>query len=293
MSHGGAKARTVALIVHDGRPEATALAAEAVAWLRARGHCVRLPRADAEATGLDADAVDPADLADGCDLAVSLGGDGTMLRTVSLVARARVPVLGVNLGTLGYLTAVEPDALLPALERVLGGDHGVEERTMLAVARRSGAAPGEPTTMLALNEAVVEKAVPGRGLRLSVSVNGAPFSRYVADGIIVATPTGSTAYAFSARGPIVSPTLAAFQVTPVSPHTAFDRTVVFGPADVVAVEVDAGSSGILSIDGQEVGRLDGGHAVDCAVAAVPARLVTVGPRDFYAILKAKFRLGEP
>ena len=159
-------------------------------------------------------------------MAVSLGGDGTMLRTVEMVAPFGVPVIGVNVGHLGYLTEVEPVGLYDALERFLAGDHAIEERMLLSV-RVTGQAPAAGAgRMLALNEAVVEKTLSGHMVRVDVAIDGAPFTPYAADGLIVATPTGSTAYALSARGPIIAPTHRALLLTPVSPHMLFDRSLI-------------------------------------------------------------------
>ena len=185
---------TVALVLHHDRPEARTLARDAVEWLAARDHEVRLPRQDASLIDRPELGVGVADLPDGCDLAISLGGDGTMLRTVDLVASKGVAVLGVNVGQLGYLTDVEPSELFGALERVLEGAHRIEERMLLDVRLSSGA------QTLALNECVVERTPTGRTVRLRVSLNDEFFTNYAADGVIVATPTGSTAYSFSARG---------------------------------------------------------------------------------------------
>ena len=165
---------------------------------------MRLPAVDADAAGLaDARGRPRTTFAAGLDVAVSLGGDGTMLRTVDLVAADGVPVLGVNLGQLGYLTEVEPAGLRDALERFLAGDYAIEERMLLAVARRARrrAAVATPRRS-ALNEAVLEKTPtrPHRAPRRRAST-ASFFTPYAADGLIVATPTGSTAYAFSARGP--------------------------------------------------------------------------------------------
>src|SRR5262245_23206172 len=182
------------------------------------GHVVRLSPGDAGLVGVP-ELADPAFGAD-LDVAVSLGGDGTMLRTVELVAPFGVPVIGVNVGHLGYLTEVEPASLYDALAGFFAGDHAIEERMLLSVTI-DGA-----RQVLALNEAVVEKTLSGHMVRVDVAIDGAPFTPYAADGLIVATPTGSTAYALSARGPIIAPTHRAMLLTPVSPHMLFDRSLI-------------------------------------------------------------------
>lgn len=290
----------VALVVHPERPQAVELSRRAGKWLRDKGHEVRVPSpsggSPAPVPGLD----------DGLDLAVSLGGDGTMLRTVQLAGPAGVPVMGVNLGRLGYLTEVEPAALEQALERFLAGDHDIEERMTLdvSVARAAGARddgsacgetngrPEEGQTHLALNEALVEKTSPGHTVRLAASLGGRPFISYLADGLLVATPTGSTAYNLSVRGPIVSPVLRAMVVTPISAHMLFDRSLVLDPSERLSLEVHGGKVASLVIDGSPVTELQPGDSVVCGVGPHPARLVTFGPRDFYGILKAKFGLAD-
>src|SRR4051812_7886734 len=178
----------------------------APAWLIARGHGARLPPAAAAAARLEALAVPESTLTDGLDVAVSLGGDGTMLRTVDAVSGAGVPVIGVNLGHLGYLTEVEPGALEDALARWEAGDFQVEERMRMLVEVLAGSpdAP-EPGLHPALNEAVLGKTPSGQIARVLVTIDGGPFTTYSADGLIVATATGSTAYAWSAGGPIMEP----------------------------------------------------------------------------------------
>jgi NAD+ kinase len=285
-------AATIALVVHGQRPEATALARDVAAWLIGQGHQVRVPTPDAGQAGLEDWACDLDKLSLGADLAVSVGGDGTMLRTVRLVSADEVPVLGVNLGRLGYLAQAEPGELRVALERFLTGDYGIEERLMIEVDvdAPSGALP--VASRVGLNEAMVEKPSSGRTVSLAVSINGRSFLTYAVDGLIVATPTGSTAYSFSARGPIISPTLRALSFTPVSAHMLFDRSMVLGPAETIRIEVIDDRPATLTVDGEELGVLERGDAIVCRAAPQVARLVTFGSRDFYRLLKAKFGLTD-
>jgi NAD+ kinase len=278
----------VGLIVHRAR--AREVAGRAVRSLEEAGVEIRVPGPDAEAAGLDRYSWDPDKFASGLDLAVSLGGDGTMLRTVDLVAGEGVPVLGVNVGQLGYLTEIEAPQLETGIQRMLAGDYRISERMVLQVMVASdGAAQG---SRLALNEAVLEKVSSGHLVRLAVSINGQFFTTYAADGLIVATPTGSTAYNFSARGPIVSPQHRCLVLTPVSPHMLFDHSLVLGPDEELSFEVTGYPPVGLILDGREVGRLSAGDTVTCTQAPRPARLITFSPRDFHQVLKAKFGLAD-
>jgi NAD+ kinase len=225
---------------------------------------------------------------------ISLGGDGTMLRTVDVGAPHGIPVLGVNVGDLGYLTAVEPEGLELALEAFFGGDHIIERRLLLdSTVLRAGPSPPPPSRgPLALNEAVVEKVLTGRTVQIAVSLSGRHFTTYAADGVIVATPTGSTAYALSARGPIVAPTHRALLLTPVAPHMLFDRTLVLEPDEVVRLEVVGRRPAALATDGRQVAELAEGDAVRCRAAERSAELVQVVDRDFHRILTQKFGLPD-
>ncbi|HEY3725151.1 MAG TPA: NAD(+)/NADH kinase [Acidimicrobiia bacterium] len=279
--------QAVGIVAHRERSEARELAARVVDWFESHGVEVRIPEPDA--AGLERVAVPVDAFAAGLDLALSLGGDGTMLRTVDLVYDAGVPVLGVNVGQLGYLAEVEPEDLDPVLDKLLAGDYAVSDRMMLQVTVESdSSAAGR---WWAFNETVLEKPHPGRVARLEVTINGAFFTSYAADGVIVATPTGSTAYSFSARGPIVSPRLRCLLLTPVSPHMLFDRSLVLDADEELALTVSDGTV-LLTIDGRERGVLDAGDTVRCTGGPRPARLVTFGPRDFHQILKAKFGLPD-
>ncbi len=316
----------VAFFVHPGRSEAYEIAHRATSWLSQRQHVGIIPQQGveswAEIRHLFANV-----LHDGVDLAVSLGGDGTMLRTVelSLDASVPVPVLGVNMGTLGYLTEVSSSELEVALEKYLNGDYEIEERMTLEVdversapgangdavhrdamsaedsenavdpeaeAVRGGPAGLSHLPSLVLNEAVVEKTFPGRTVRMDVSISGTPFLTYAADGLIVATPTGSTAYNLSVRGPIVSPRVSAVIVTPVSPHMLFDRSLVLEPGEEILIKLVDGRSAELVLDGFPALELMPGDCVSCRSGSRPARLVAFRQRDFHAILKAKFALSK-
>lgn len=275
---------TVGLFVHGGRDDAIALGRTVAAWLAERGHTVVLDPGEAELIGISSHA--RADEHAELDLVVAIGGDGTVLRATRRAVAADADILGINLGELGYLAEIEPDSWETALGAYLSGTHRLEERML--VAARTGSAELPP----GLNEVVIEKRALGRTVRLGVTIDGGYFTSYVADGLIVATPTGSTAYSLSARGPIVAPSHRALVMTPVSPHTLFDRSLVLGPASVVEVTVLGDRDATVSIDGQEQGRLAVGESISITAAPDPARFATFGGRNFHQILKAKFGLSD-
>jgi NAD+ kinase len=283
----------IALSVHHARPGATDLAKQVIGWADAHDHEVRIVGSDADVVGRPDLRVGSEDLREGLDIAVSLGGDGTMLRTVDLLSDTGVPILGVNVGHLGYLTVVEPVEMEQALDRFFAGDHLIDERMLLAVTVDAPSwIEGETRQFRALNEIVIEKTPIGHTVRLAVTIDGAYFTTYAADGLIVATPTGSTAYAFSARGPIMEPGLRALALTPVSPHMLFDRSMVLKPTTSVRLDVVGPRPATLSVDGRNLGPLVEGDGVICTAAAQPARLVTFEKRDFHRILKSKFGLND-
>jgi NAD+ kinase len=278
------------IVPHPTRARAHDLAKRIIAWADARGVTISVPEPEATAANLDAYAVTAESFPDALDAAVSIGGDGTMLRTVDLVARSGVPVLGVNAGQLGYLTEVEPDDVEAALDRLHSGAFTLTERMTLTVTVTSeGPAAGE---WCALNEAVIEKSQPGRMVRLDVAIDDVAFTTYAADGVIVATPTGSTAYAFSAGGPIVSPALACLVVAPISPHMLFDRALVLDASQRLTLRVADEREPALIVDGRELGLLGANDVVHCVAGPRPARIITFGPRDFHQILKSKFGLAD-
>ena len=283
----------VLIMAHHEREDARRLAESVAAWLRDRGHNAWMTVDDAERVQLGhLGAERPTSDA---DLVVCLGGDGTMLRAVHVLDGAPVPLLGVNLGRLGYLTEVEPDSVTDALRRFEEGpDAGqwhLDERMMLSVVATG--ADGEPGGhWRALNEAVVEKRTSGHTVHLLVRIDGEPFTSYAADGLIVSTPTGSTAYSMSARGPIVSPKHRALLVTPVAPHMLFDRSLVLDPNETVQIDVIGEREASVAIDGRPVCNLVDGATVVCRPSSSTARFVRFGAHHYHQVLKAKFGLTD-
>jgi NAD+ kinase len=283
----------IALVVHPHRPEALSLARRAKTWWSERGFEV------AEYGEHESGAADG--LPDGgVRFAVSLGGDGTLLRTVQLVLDEHVPVLGVNLGHLGYLTQVEPDGMEAAFEHLVAGTYVLEERMSLEVL--VGRAEDVPThrpagesslrRLVGLNEASLEKTAPGHTIRFSVEIGGHPFLTYAADGLLVSTPTGSTAYNLSLRGPLLSPHLRALVVTPISPHMLFDRALVLGADEPVRIRLLDDRPALLVVDGGPLVPLGSGDAVLVSSGSVPVPIVRIGNYDFHRVLRHKFNLAD-
>ncbi len=271
----------VAFVVHQGRPTAVDTAEKLRHDLEAEGVVSRLARG-------------PDDVrADRPDLVVSVGGDGTFLRAARVAAEADCPVLGVKVGRLGFLTESEPGPeALDLVRSALAGRARVEER--LAVMAES-AEGNQFAAQWAMNEIMVEKWTRHRLVRLAVHVDDEYVTTFSADGVIVATPTGSTAYSFSARGPIVSPSVDCLILTPIAAHMVFDRSFVLGAEQVVVLEVVGDEPGVVSADGREGIELSVGSRVRIHAAPRPARLVSKenGP-GFLARVRDKFELpGDP
>lgn len=274
----------VGLFVHGGKAAAVELASTVASWLVARGHQVVLDPTEADLLPTVAHVVagDHQEL----DLLVAIGGDGTVLRAARRSVAADADLLGINLGALGYLAEVEPAGWEDALDAYFDGRHRIEQRMLVA-----GTCP-DVVLPPALNEIVIEKRALGRTVRLGVRIDGHHFTSYVADGVIVSSPTGSTAYSLSARGPIVDPSHRALVMTPVSPHSLFDRSLVLGPSSTVEITVLGDRDAAVSVDGQEHGVLAVGATIAITAAPDPARFVTFDRRTFHQILKAKFGLSD-
>ena len=280
-------------------------ARDVASWLLQEGHKVCLADADAQAAGLEHLARPESEVHCGVDLMISLGGDGSILHAVELVSEHDIPVLGVNYGNLAYLAEVEPTDVRLAIGRWLDGDFALNERMRLDVRVEqpdvpkvlediplASSAPADSLGMGALNEVAVEKFDRGRSISLLLRINGKPFTGYTADGLVVSSPTGSTAYSFSLQGPILSPELESLLVTPVATHSLFDRSLVLPPTAKVRVEVFDERPAVVAIDGRMLGSLHPGGYMECTASPHPAQLVTFKERVFHDILKAKFGLGD-
>lgn len=276
-------------VVAKRAPAAAAVAHELAEWLARRGHPVLLDpvtRADIARTDLG-----ELTAAAACDLIVVLGGDGTLLS----VARRHAggpPILGVNLGRLGFLTEVARDDLYPALVDILAGRFEVEPRWLFEVLLER--ADGRKRRYLALNDAVITKTALARIIELNVSVDGRPVSRYRADGLVISTPTGSTAYNLSAGGPILHPQLPVAVLTPICPHTLTLRPLVVPDTSVVEVTLETPRESVyLTVDGQEGDEMGEGDRVRIRRHAEPVRLVRSGdPRSIFEGLRSKLHWGE-
>ncbi|HUG42865.1 MAG TPA: NAD(+)/NADH kinase [Acidobacteriota bacterium] len=264
---------------------------EAIGWLRERNCEVLVERSVVEIFQLDdVDAAVGDQIPTAADILIVFGGDGTILSVARRIGRNRCPILGVNLGSLGFLTEVALSELFPALENVLAGRYRVQSRGMLQAELSRGGKPVE--THHALNDVVINKAALARVICVEAYSDDRFLSAFVADGIIVATPTGSTAYSLSAGGPIVDPELNSILLTPICPHTLTNRPLVLPPERRLRFVLQAGDDVMVTIDGQ-VGRdLKRGDEVVCTQS--PYRVEMIQPQDisYFDVLRAKLKWGE-
>jgi NAD+ kinase len=283
--------RTALLVVHTGRRAALVAARDLADRIGEEGWTVRA-LAD-EAPALHCDVVAPvvadASAADHADLVVAFGGDGTLLRAAEFARPAQAALLGVNLGRVGFLAEADRADLDVTVERILHQSYDVEDRlTLDIVVVRGGATVAQEW---ALNDVSVEKAERERMLDLVVEVDGRPLSRWAGDGLVCATPTGSTAYAFSAGGPVVWPSVQALLLVPISAHALFARPMVISPDSRIAVEVLPGPAGGLAFcDGRRIIPLQTHDRVEISRGKLPVRLVRLHAAPFTDRLVGKFRL---
>jgi len=284
--------REMLLVAHNGRADAPVAVRKAAEQFAASGVAVRVLEDEADELGLTGATVVPAgpSAAEGCELVIVFGGDGTLLRAAEYGRASRTPLLGVNLGHVGFLAEAEPEDLTSVVTRVLTRDYAVEERMTIDVTVTVGNTP--VTRGWALNEASVEKGSPERMLELVAEIDGRPLSRWGCDGVIFATPTGSTAYAFSAGGPIVWPEVAALLLVPISAHALFARPMVVSPDSVLAVEVvsNNGGAGVMWCDGRRRVDLPLGARVQACRGEWPVLLARLQTAPFTDRLVRKFDL---
>jgi len=281
--------KAVGLVVHGGRREACGAASEVARRFADAGAQVVGVRGEGW-SHLAAELREPEAFGDGLDLVIVFGGDGPFLRAAYLARDLGVPLLGVNVGRLGFLSEIEIPQVPLMVERITGGQYQIEERMTLAVQVLDAA--GEVVeTRWALNEASIERTVPQRIILLELGVGGELFASLPADGIICATPTGSTAYAFSARGPILSPLVEAFVVVPVAPHSLFDRTIVVDPLETLTVRpVGGDNTCVVTTDGRESVRVPDGGSIRIVRGDRPVLMARLGAFHFYRRVRTKFGL---
>ena len=282
--------KTVGIFAKPNAPAAVRLVPELLAWLAARDITVRLDDVAAYYAESENGLPRP-DVADGCELAIVLGGDGTLLSAARAVAGRAIPLLAVNLGGLGFLTAIPVGDLFPELERALTGVYRLTRRRLLHVAVRRGDQIANEYE--ALNDVVIAKSAIARIVDLDVWAGDTFVCEYKADGLIVSTPTGSTAYSLAAGGPIIFPTVSAVCVTPICPHTLTNRPLII-PADlpVRVLSHMKDEDSFLTVDGQVGGLLEPGDEVECTASESEVLLVQPPDKTFFDVLRQKLKWGE-
>jgi NAD+ kinase len=276
----------VGLLANPDKSNCRAALHRAERWLRQAGCLVlteagtrRLARLQGECLAT------PAELAQACDLLVVFGGDGTMLRAARDIGGASTPVLGVNLGGLGFLTSVSAQGLEAALERTLAGEYDLDVRPLI---KASTVHEGRPVAYRALNDFVISRAGGSRLVELEVYVNGEELTRYRCDGLVVSSPTGSTAYSLAAGGAIVHPAAQAFALTPICPHTLSNRSVILSLHDVIKViSLSVMPQVMLAADGEPTLTLPAGASVEITRSRRSVRLVRLHGTNFFNTLRCK------
>jgi len=282
--------RRALLVTHWRRSDTVVHVSRLAQGLRDAGFDIRLLASEAPALALPGAETVPDDSpADDVEIVIALGGDGTLLRAAEIARPSGTPLLGVKLGRVAFLAEAELEAMEQTVSRVAGRTYEVDERlTVDVTVQRGGAVVAEGW---ALNEASIEKGSRERMLEVLVRIDGRPLSRWGCDGVVCATPTGSTAYAFSAGGPVVWPEVEALLLVPISAHALFSRPLVTAPTSVLSVEVaPEGDPGVLCCDGRRTVPLEPGSVVEVRRGVLPVRVVRLQQQAFTDRLVAKFQL---
>ena len=281
--------RTVGIVSKPNSPAAANIVPALIEWLRGRGMAVRIDEQTALYTGVSG--LPRAEVPEGCDLVIVLGGDGTLLAAARAIGRRETPLFPVNVGSLGFLTAITIDELYPELERAFRGEHRIAKRKLLATeVVRDGKVVA---AYEALNDAVLTKAAIARMIDLDAHVDEQFVCAYKADGLIVSTPTGSTAYSLSAGGPIIFPSVPAICITPICPHMLTNRPVLVPETSVIRIiSRTPGESVFLTIDGQVGNPIREGDTLVCRSSDYTLRLVRPPHMMFFDVLRQKLKWGE-
>lgn len=283
--------KRASIISKQGKPELEKVVREVGAWLNSNGYSITADRVT-RAFWPDAAPAEREDLVEARpDFVIVLGGDGTLLSTARNVARAGIPILGVNLGSLGFLTEIKQDEIAKALEDVDAGRCQLSLRSMLhCQVRRNGRCMADYD---ALNDVVMNQRAVARITDFEVYVNGSFVSQYKADGLIIATPTGSTAYSLAAGGPILASEVAGFVITPVASHALTNRPLVVNDKALIEVKVSVSrEQAYLTIDGQQGEPLEEGDVVQCRKSEYKVKLFKLAERSFFDVLRTKLKWGE-
>lgn len=284
---------TLGIVANLDKERVRELVPEVLKWLRGQGVDVLVDEVLAEHLGLPERACPRfrgRDMLGRCDMVLGFGGDGTILACARLVGDSGIPILGVKLGGLGFLAEVAPEELYSSLEDILAGHYTIVERMVLR-ARLHGSEDGE--IFHGLNDFVLDKGAKSRVIRIRTFIDEEYLNTYIGDGLIVSTPTGSTAYSLAAGGPILLPSMEAIIINPISPHSLGARPVVIPGDKIIRVQVEPNTRGVIfSADGQVNQELRGGQAIDIARADYRIKLVSYQGRSFYDVLRAKLNWGD-
>jgi len=283
---------TVALWGRLGERSVAEPASQVLAHLRKRGITVLASAtADAARQLTGATHVDERELAARADLVVAIGGDGTLLHAARHVAARDVPLVGINRGRLGFLTDVLPEQMLDAIDAILGGDYLAERRLMVAARLRENS---DGDALFALNDVVLQKGDTGRLVDFRTEVDGTYVNTHRGDGLIVATPTGSTAYALSCSGPIIQPNVDALVMVPICPHTLSDRPLVLPSSSTIRITLDndGGSVAHVVCDGEPLGRMNAGDTLTISLAREAVTLLHPRDYNYYELLRSKLNWGR-
>lgn len=282
--------KTVGIISKPAVPQAVQIVPQLVQWLGERQVAVRMDRETALYNSGN-DGLDRTAVPEGCDMVIVLGGDGTLLSAARAIAQREIPLFPVNLGSLGFLTAITADELFPELERALNGEHRVARRRLLntQVVRKGKVV----ASYEALNDAVLTKAALARMIDLDTHVDEQFVCDYKADGLVIATPTGSTAYSLSAGGPIIFPSVPAICITPICPHMLTNRPVLVPETSVIRIICHGDNDSVfLTIDGQTGELLQEGDSVVCRSSSYALHLIRPPRMKFFDVLRQKLKWGE-